>query len=67
MTQTEMFDLISKLRDCSLYMREIDMDTSNALLNLASSLLPHLEMSCLPEDVRQEIGSIASELTDDNS
>ena len=65
MTQKEMVDLISKLYDCSIYMKEINMEISDILLNLSRELLDKLEREVVPADVNREIEEIQSELGDD--
>lgn len=65
MTQTEMFDFVTKLYDCSKYMREINEEFSNVLLEMASEMVNRLESSVLPEEVKRDIEDIKSELLDD--
>jgi hypothetical protein len=65
MTQSEMVELVTKLYDCSVLMREIDSETSNALLEMSNALLSELEKRSMPPETNDEIEQIYAELSDD--
>ena len=62
MTTTELYELTTKLFECSQSMKEINMDCSNILLNMSTETLKLLEKAHISDDVKQEIEDIKSQI-----
>lgn len=65
MTKEKLFELSVKLFECSELMKDLNMDMSKILLDIATTTADLLEKSNLPEDVKQDIESIKKELLDE--
>ena len=65
MNQKEVLDLVRKLYECSIAMRDISELGSNQLLDMADAVLWKLEQVALPEELRTEIDDIKKELLDE--
>lgn len=65
MTQEELFDFAVKLKDCSVYMKEFDMNISNVLIDIASEVADLLKKETMPEELRNDVDSIKDTLLND--
>ena len=62
MNQQELYALTTKLYECSESMKDLSMDCSDILLQMASQTLELLSKSALPEDVRVEVDDITAKI-----
>lgn len=65
MTKQELYELTTKLYECSITMKEINMDCSDILLQMASSTLDLLEKKNIPDDIKIEIENIKLDILND--
>ena len=66
MTQKELFDLTQKLYESSILMRHISDDCADILLQMSSETLELLQKSVVPDEIKEEIESIKSEILSDD-
>ena len=66
MNQQELYELTTKLFECSESMKDISMDCSDILLHMSHQTLEILSKSVMPEELRSEIDDITAEILSDD-
>lgn len=66
MTPQELYELTTKLYECSLLMEKINKDCSDILLQMASETMTVMKDGCLPEEIKLEIDAISAEILADD-